>query len=374
MNLKKEILEYFCGNENILQSTKFIYEYLDCRHLAYFPDVVYNALAEEGLSITEEDKIWINTRCIAAIKNKYGKNRSIQHYKKWNEELMFIDLVRIFYINEIVQANDRAEIIAAKEIIRLFKGCEYYGHKMTVDNIVKETINLTRKVLQNEQDDTTEYNNALVPDSKSSKMRKWKYSKSVLDKADEAFKFKIDRENLPARLDKIILDALIEHVWDKAKTDDEVIETIKKEYRIVFTRAKLYKWRKENRSYEHKEHKEHEKSDNQKEKETKRLYTECDNIINLKKEYGEEWKKYWDKKNENWCRRHKDEVIERLAYLDDIKTVAEKIYQAKVISVRLDNSWYNAYEQMKNDVDEYIEDNLYHIKNLNKTYKVLKMN
>lgn len=363
MNLRNEIKQYYAGNDSIVNSTKFIYEYLDCRHLAYFPDVVYNALAEEGLIITEEDKIWINTRCIAAIKNKYGKNRSIQHYKQWDEELMFIDIVRIFYINEIVQANDRAEIIAAKEIIRLFKGCEYYGHKMTVDDIVKETINLTRKVLQSEQDDTTEYNNALVPDSKSSKTRKWKYSKSVLDKAEVAFGFRIDRENLPARLDKIILDTLIGYVWDRedVKTDDDVINIIKKEYKIIFTRAKLYRWRKENRPDENKQY---GKTNKQTDKETKRLYTECDNIVNLKNEFGEEWKKHWDKKNENWCRRHKDDVIERLAYLEDVKAVAEKIHQAREISVRLDDSWYNAYEQMKNDVDNYIENKLYHNKTI----------
>lgn len=357
MDLQHEIKQYYNGDDSVLQSTKFIYEYLDCRHIAVFPNAVYDALAENGIIIDDKDKIWINTRCVAAVKNKYGKNRSVQHYKKWDEELMFVDLVRIFYINEIVQANDRAEIIAAKEIIRLFKGCEYYGHQMTLNDIVKETVNLTQKVLQNEQNDTIEYNNALVPDSKSTRTRKWKYSKSVLDKAEIAFNFRMDRENLPARLDKIILDTLIGYVWDRARTDDEIINIIKKEYRVIFTRAKLYKWRKENKPDEHKEHKEHEKSKNQKEKETKRLYAECDNIVNLKNQYGKKWKNHWDQKNKKWYARHKNEVIERLAYLDDVKTVAEKIYQTKNINVSLDESWYTAYELMKNDVDEYIRNN-----------------
>lgn len=354
MNLQDEIRQYYHDNSGALGSIKFIYEYRDCMHIAVFPDVVYDALAEEGLILDDKNKIWINTRCIAAVKNKYGKNRSVQHYKKWDENLMFVDLVRIFYINEIVQANDRAEIIAAKEIIRLFKGCEYCGHKMTINDIVKETINLTQKVLQNEQNDTTEYNEALLPDSKSTRARKWKYSKSVLDKAESVF-WRLDRENIPARLDKIILDAIIGHVWDYAKTDDDVINIVKNEYKVVFTRAKLYKWRKENRSDENKQY---GKSDRQKDKETKRLHTECDNIVNLKKEFGEEWKKHWAKRNENWCRRHQHEVLVRLAYLDDIKNVAEKINKTKGINAELDNSWYEAYRMMKNDVDKYIENNL----------------
>jgi hypothetical protein len=357
MNLQDEIRQYYNGSSSALESAKFIYEYRDCAHIAIFPDVVYDSLAEEGLILDDKDKIWINTRCIAAVKNKYGKNRSVQRYKSWDENLMFVDLVRVFYINEVVQANDRAEIIAAKEIIRLFKGCEYYGHKMTVNDIVKETIKLTNKVIEREQNDTVEYNAALLPDSKSSRARKWKYSKSVLDKAELVFP-RLDRENIPARLDKIILDAIIGHVWDNAKTDDDIINIVKNEYKVVFTRAKLYKWRKEYRPNEHKEHKEHEKSYNQKEKETKRLHAECNNIVNLKKEFGEEWKKHWDKRNENWCRRHQDEVTVRLVYLDDVKTVAEKINKANSINVKLDNSWYEAYMLMKNDVDEYIEDNL----------------
>lgn len=336
--MKNEFLnkiENVLKGEDSLKDVKYLYEFIPDSALAIFPDIVYKELNEKDLCITPEDRIWRNTRRLTVIKNKYYKREPLQ-LKEWDDSIAYIDIARVLYIN-CCPDHAKAIKIAAKEIIRLFKNCQYKGHKITADDILNEAEQIVNKVLEDESRDKKEYLEALTPDTKSNRACKWKYSKEVLDKAEEVFgedtKYAMERNELPKKLDGIILRALIEYVWNQedAATNEDVLKLLQEQFKITITTGTLYKWRRENCPEEHKEHKQHEKSEKQQQKELNKLINASTIILDAYERYGDKWKSfvkasvkhvYYDNKE------NKEDIDYLIDLYDDIRTIKKVPYES----------------------------------------------
>ena len=325
------------------------------------PTFVKTALQEQGITLDDKCVIEYNHRKIQAFKRGWYNQGG---YAKWkyDEEKYWRALVPVLYINEVTQMNLRATCIAAKELIRLFR-----VEKLSNKEIINLAEKVGQRVLLSRQNDTEEYYKALIPDSLSPRAKKFKYNKRVIDIAEQAFRFRVDRERIPTKLDKIIIDALIDNVWYECNTDDEIVEALAKNWKITISREKFYTWRRENKPNEHKQHKQHKqhvKSDKQKAIELNRVKENARTIVNLKKEYGEDWKKHLTKAEENYCRRHKDDTEYYVAYYTDVLTVAEQVEKYRqVYGVYkwldfVDDSWKKAYFDMEKDVEDVISNGM----------------
>ena len=357
-----EIKNYRSGNDDAC-----VVKYVFCNNTETkkfkLPEFVISELEDIGIVLNEKCVIEYNHRKIQALKRGWCNKGN---YARWeyDEEKYWRDLVAIFYVNEIVQMNLRATCIAAKELIRLFR-----TQKFTDEEIIEKAEKVGQRVLIARENNTEEYQKALIPDSLSERAKKFKYNKEIINIAEQAYRYRVDRERIPSKLDKIIIDCLIEDIWNECITDDEVIDKLFDKWKVRISRGKFYSWRREHKENEHKQrkqHKQHEKTKQQKAKEETKVKENAATIVNLKKEYGKEWKKHWTSAEQKYCYRHKEDIEYYVAYFTDVLTVARKIDEyRKNFGVwnwmnNIDESWKEAYLNMQEDIDKLLrEQSLY---------------
>ena len=345
MNTLLDKIKAALKGEDSLKDIKYLYELIPDSAIAIFPECVYKELKNNGLWLDRSDKIWRNTRRLSVIKNRYYKREPICR-KEWDEKIAYVDIARALYINCCPDHN-KATNIAVKEIIRLFRYCKYKGHKMTPDDILFEAKQIVNKVLEDESSDKQEYLETLIPDIKSNKARKWKYSKIVIDKAEEVFgedtKYALERNNLPAKLDGIILKALIGYIWKQgnAFTNEDVLRLLQEQFKITITTGTLYTWRRENCPNEHKQHKQHEKSEKQQQKELDELINISTNILDAYGRYGNKWKSFVKPGVKTKYYRNKEDIDYLIDLYDDVSNIM------KISNKNLTKEHLDYIEQMK---------------------------
>lgn len=331
--------------EDSLKDIKYLYELIPDSAIAIFPECVYKELKRNGLWLDRSDKIWRNTRRLSVIKNRYYKREPICR-KEWDGKIAYVDIARALYIN-CCPDHSKATNIAVKEILRLFRYCKYEGHKMTPDDILFEAKQIVNKVLEDESSDEPEYLEALIPDIKSNKARKWKYSKVVIDKAEEVFgedtKYALERNNLPAKLDGIILKALIGYVWKQgnALTNEDVLRLLQEQFKITITTGTLYKWKRENCPNEHKQHKQYEKSEKQQQKELDELINVSAIILDTYERYGGKWKSFVKAGVKKIYYNNKEDIDYLIDLYDDVSNIM------KISNRNLTKEHLDYIEQMK---------------------------
>ena len=164
------------------------------------------------------------------------------------------------------------------------------------------------------------------------------------------------------KLESLTMKEWFKEIFPTCNTKEEVISKMCDKIHGEFTESSYKRYKAELFPDTRKEHKEHDKSEQQRLKEQQNNREFAFKCFELQQTYGNKWKSKLTKAQQMYGRRHKEDIVEYLNKAEDIIKVAEYVnnYRKSFVNwqSKADESFVNAWLQMKDDVEWYIEQNL----------------